>query len=367
MFIVFSTTSNPTVIITTYGLVKSSRLDFLGGRKDDSVFWDYVITDEGHILKNASTDQHKAVARVARHDKTHRLMLTGTPIQNNLHELHALIDFATSGKVFGTKKTFLNKYAIPIQDGRNKSASSHALRLASKANRELQEKLKPHFLQRMKSTTFKECLPVKKELVVWLHLSDLQRQLYNDYVVDGGKVAAILSGEITSPLQAITFLKKLCDHPSLVQSEYNRTNEDGLMEDSTKLSVLYYLVKRLVKAKHRCLIFSPTTKILDIMEKVLPVKLGRIDGSVSAKKRQMIVDQFNSDEGSFDALLLSTKAAGVGLTLTGADRAIIFSPSWNPADDMQAVDRCYRIGQRNNVTVYRFITAGTVEEKMYAR
>jgi len=106
---------------------------------------------------------------------------------------------------------------------------------------------------------------------------------------------------------------------------------------------------------------------MDIIANVLPFKFGRIDGSTKGKDRQAIVDRFNKEDTSFDAMLLSTKAAGIGLTLTGADRAIIYDPSWNPADDSQAVDRCYRIGQKNNVTVYRFITAGTVEERMYEK
>lgn len=359
--------SHPHIVITTYGLVKSSRLDFLAGRKDDYFYWDYIIADEGHILKNPNTDQHKAVSRIARNQKTHRILLTGTPIQNNMMELWALFDWATAGRLLGCKQRYLNQFAIPIEEGRNKNATFHTLKIASKANDELQTKLRPHFLQRMKNTEFKNCLPVKKELVVWLHLSDLQRQLYDDYVVDGGKVAAILSGDISSPLEAITWLKKLCDHPSLVSPENDSSDPDILQTNSSKLNVLIYLVSRLKKSSHRCLIFSPSTKMLDIMEKVLPVKLGRIDGSTSGKDRQAIVDKFNNDQSSFDALLLSTKAAGVGLTLTGADRAIIYSPSWNPSDDSQAVDRCYRIGQRNNVTVYRFITSGTVEEHMYAR
>ena len=258
-----------------------------------------------------------------------------------MKELWALFDWATSGKLFGPQKRFLNQYAIAIEGGRSKDATRHTLRLAEKANKELQEKLRPHFLQRMKNSEFKDLLPVKKELVVWTHLSNLQREKYQNYVVDGGKIAAILSGEISSPLVAITWLKKLCDHPSLVDKEGGTfsLDPDTLINNSSKLNVLVNLVQRLKRSKHRCLIFSPSTKMLDIMEKVLPLKLGRIDGSTKGKDRQGIVDLFNQDDESFDALLLSTKAAGVGLTLTGADRAIIFSPSWNPADDSQAVDR----------------------------
>ena len=360
--------TRPHLIISTYGLVKTSTLDFLAGGKDSYCYWDYVICDEGHILKNHTTEQHKACARICRDERTHRLLLTGTPVQNNMKELWSLLNWATAGNVFGAQKTFMNTYAIPIEQGRNKMASEHTLRLAFKANEALKEKLKPHFLQRMKNQEFKSCLPDKVELVIWLRLSELQRQLYERYIVDGGKVAAILSGEISSPLEAITHLKKLCDHPVLVHNDKHSTDQETLRRDSPKLDVLVYLVTKLVKAGHRCLIFSPSTKMLDIISHVLPVRLGRIDGSVDGKARQNIVDRFNQEEICFDALLLSTKAAGVGLTLTGADRAIIFSPSWNPADDNQAVDRCFRIGQEKSVVVYRFVSGeGSVEERMYEK
>ncbi|EED87126.1 predicted protein, partial [Thalassiosira pseudonana CCMP1335] len=118
------------------------------------------------------------------------------------------------------------------------------------------------------------------------------------------------------------------------------------------------------------LVFSQSTKMLDIMEKVFKsddVSFLRIDGKTAEKSRQQKVDAFNDKESNVDIMLLSTKAAGVGLTLNGADRAIIFDPSWNPSTDAQAIDRCYRIGQLKNVTVYRMICAGTVEEKMYEK
>ena len=211
----------------------------------------------------------------------------------------------------------------------------------------------------MKNTEFKDILPNKRELVVWTRLSERQRRLYANYLVDGGKVSAILSGAVSSPLEALTWLKKLCGHPCLVSHE--TCNKQALLRDSGKLQILEYLVSRLKNSGHRCLIFSQSTKILDIIANVLPFRFGRIDGRTKGKDRQAIVDNFNKDDTNFDAMLLSPKAAGIGLTLTGADRAIIYDPSWNPADDSQVVDRCYRIGQKKDVTVYRFIMAGTVE------
>lgn len=181
----------------------------------------------------------------------------------------------------------------------------------------------------MKNTEFKDMLPTKKELVVWSRLSERQRNLYANYLVDGGKVSAILTGAVSSPLEALTWLKKLCGHPCLV-SQLNETHDKKkLLEDSGKLQILEYLVGRLKQSGHRCLIFSQSTKMMDIIANVLPFKFGRIDGSTKGKDRQAIVDRFNKEDTSFDAMLLSTKAAGIGLTLTGADRAIIYDPSWN--------------------------------------
>jgi hypothetical protein len=132
---------------------------------------------------------------------------------------------------------------------------------------------------------------------------------------------------------------------------------------------MYDLVHSLRENSHRTLIFSQSTKVLDIIQYVLKdtVKLGRIDGQTKEKDRQRFVDEFNNPESTIEAMLISTKAGGQGLTLTGADTVIVYDPSWNPAEDSQAVDRCYRIGQKKPVTVYRLITSGTVEEKRYEK
>jgi SNF2 family DNA or RNA helicase len=247
------------------------------------------------------------------------------------------------------------------------------MRIGEKANLELQEKIRPYFLQRLKIDFLADMLPTKQDFVVWTHLSKRQRSLYSGYVDSGDSaVAHVLSGISTSPLEAVTWLKKLCGHPRLVEKNGQGSLESldnidptELKKQSSKLEVLDRLVERLRKRGHRTLIFSQSTKMLDIIERVLHrVNLSRIDGSTKEKDRQSRVDMFNSPHANVEVMLLSTKAAGVGLTLTGADRSIIYDPSWNPAEDSQAVDRCYRIGQTKEVTVFRFITAGSVEEKV---
>ena len=284
-----------------------------------------------------------------------------------------MFDWCSSGKVLGSIKQFQQAFGKPIENGRQRNADKCMLLLAEKANTELKNVLRPYFLQRMKTVLGKQ-LPRKQEFVVWTHLSPKQRQLYEEYV-SGEHVASVLAGEVTSPLEAVTWLKKLCGHPLLVefsaaniQGEIGKVEITDLLNNSAKLVVLSTLINHLSTDGHRTLIFSQSTKTLDIIERVLEgVNLSRIDGSTKEKDRQRFVDEFNSPLSTVEAMLVSTKAGGLGLTLTGADRAIIFDPSWNPAEDSQAVDRCYRIGQEREVQVFRLIASGTVEEKMYEK
>lgn len=267
--------------------------------------------------------------------------------------------------------SFNTRYQRPIEDSRNKDATKFQIEAGQKANLELQEKLKPYLLQRLKVDFMADNLPTKSDFVVWTHLSERQREMYAEYVdAKDSAVADILSGVKSSPLEAITWLKKLCGHPILVLKHADNPalpSPSDLKKDSVKLQVLDALVAQLRKQGHRILIFSQSTRMLDIIQKVLRDQvegISRIDGSTKEKDRQRLVDSFNEPRSTTQVMLLSTGAGGVGLTLTGADRAIIYDPSWNPAEDSQAVDRCYRIGQKKDVTVYRFIAAGTVEEKV---
>jgi hypothetical protein len=271
----------------------------------------------------------------------------------------------------------VNRFSKPIEAARDKDATGHTMRIGEKANEELQQLLRPYFLQRLKIDFLADKLPTKSDFVVWTHISSQQRSMYEKYVDSGeSAVASVLSGESTSPLEAITWLKKLCGHPILVDKKYQGAainfenyDPDELIRYSSKLQVLVELIDRLRRDGHRTLIFSQSTRMLDIIERVLHarVRLSRIDGSTKERDRQSRVDDFNSKSSRTEVMLLSTKAAGVGLTLTGADRTIIYDPSWNPAEDSQAVDRCYRIGQTKEVVVFRLIAAGTVEEKMYEK
>jgi SNF2 family DNA or RNA helicase len=259
--------------------------------------------------------------------------------------------------LLGIQQTFSDQYAIPIENGRNKDATESDFLTAGQVNKELQTLLEPHLLQRLKEVEIKQSLPRKKDLVVWTHLSASQRKLYEKF-----------NREDYSTLQAISWLRSLCSHPCLVGKKLPKSCKNKvqfLIKHSAKLKVLLDLVEHLYKNGHRFLIFSQSVKMLDIIQNIVPFSLARIDGET--ENRQCIVDSFNRPDSSFAGMVLSTKAGGVGLTLTGADSAIIYDPSWNPSEDLQAADRIYRIGQKKDVTIYRFIAAGTVEGEFRRR
>ena len=291
-----------------------------------------MILDEGHLIKNRKTKMSQDVRILSLSKKTRRLLLTGTPIQNNMLELYALFDWATSSNLLGSKETFLNKYGTIIEEGRQRNASDWTIKKASEMNIKLKKVLQPYFLQRLKKTTFDDELPDKKELVVFTQLSSKQRRMYEKYS------ESVFDGEMSSPLAAVSWLKMLCGHPSLVKEaahKYKNCDADLLVRDSTKLRVLLDLIQRLKRSGHKTLIFSRSIKMLDIFEKVFDGSISylRIDGSTAERSRQKAVDHFNGIDSTVDIMLLSTKAAGVGLTLTGADRAVIYDPSWNPAEE----------------------------------
>jgi len=247
-------------------------------------------------------------------------------------------------------------------------------------------------------------------MVVWTHLSTEQRDLYTDFVTSKNSIVTeILRGNCNSPLEGITWLKKLCGHPLLTKKHAPGTDlrdvllekdVEELLDQSPKLALVSDLVRHFSSNGHKTLIFSQSTKMLDIIETVLyDSNTLRIDGGVKERDRQEHVDNFNKETSAYDAMLISTKAGGLGLTLTGADRVIgklarvnafylinvpvpnltpvhllcsvfsllVYDPSWTPAEDEQAVDRAYRIGQEREVLVYRLIASGTVEEKMYEK
>ena len=297
---------------------------------------------------------------IAKSERTRRLILTGTPIMNNLKELHALFDFATSGRILGTHKDFQNDFCKPIEVARSADAADYEVERGEIAMQKLRELIQPYFLQRMKSECLSEALPPKHEYVLWTNLSHLQRNTYIDYI-ESEYVSGIVGGEAKSPIFAITWLQKLCGHPLLVEEKsmdsidnFDEHDPNELRKASAKLEVVYNLVHSLISKGHRTLIFSQSTKVLDIIERVLKkeFKLSRIDGKTKEKDRQKRVDEFNQPESDIDIMLISTKAGGQGLTLTGADSCVVYDPSWNPAEDAQAVGEFLQLVMFGNLFSY---------------
>ncbi|XP_004621399.2 DNA excision repair protein ERCC-6-like [Sorex araneus] len=401
------------VIITTYQMLINNweQLSRFNGQE---FVWDYVILDEAHKIKTSST-KSAICARII--PASNRILLTGTPVQNNLQELWSLFDFACQGSLLGTLKTFKMEYENPITRAREKDATPGEKALGFKISENLMTIIKPYFLRRTKEEVQKKTscneevrlsvknptsdaicempsLSRKNDLIIWIRLVPVQEEIYRKFIsLDHIKELLM---ETRSPLAELGVLKKLCDHPRLlsarachllnleagqfsVENEREDLTDTGhlsqvtdttLMEESGKMIFLMDLLKKLRDEGHQTLVFSQSRQILNIIERLLRnrhFKILRIDGTVShLVEREKRIDLFQKNK-DYSVFLLTTQVGGVGLTLTAASRVVIFDPSWNPATDAQAVDRVYRIGQKENVVVYRLITCGTVEEKIYRR
>ncbi|XP_038559147.1 DNA excision repair protein ERCC-6-like [Micropterus salmoides] len=404
------------VVITTYTMLMNNwqQLSSYHGRE---FTWDYMILDEAHKIKTSSTKTAKSASAIP---SKHRVLLTGTPVQNNLKEMWALFDFACQGTLLGTAKTFKTEYENPITRAREKDATPGEKVLGTRMSENLMAIIKPYFLRRTKAEVQKNkmsgthqgnkdgqvqnpqkdsgavmpTLTRKNDLIVWTYLSSAQKDIYRQFIsLDHIKELLMTS---RSPLAELTILKKLCDHPRLLsaaaiaklgldestaesqQSDDTETDahsianvsDDTLISESGKLVFLFALLERLREEGHRTLVFAHYRKVLDILERILVnrgFKVMRLDGTITQiAERERRITKFQTDK-RYSVFLLTTQVGGVGITLTAADRVVIYDPSWNPATDAQAVDRAYRIGQTENVVIYRLITCGTVEEKIYRR
>ena len=360
--------------------------------------WNYCVLDEGHLIKNPRAKTSIAVKRLA---SNHRLILSGTPIQNNVLELWSLFDFLMPG-FLGTEKVFQDRFAKPIAASRNAKSSSKEQEKGALAIESLHKQVLPFLLRRLKEEVLND-LPPKILQNYYCDLSDLQRKLFDDFAKKERKTLEAKAGNDdkeakTHIFQALQYMRKLCNSPSLVVKEghkqYDAIQKQLALNNSSlkdiahapKLGALRDLLvdcgigstptsdNDLVAetnyvSPHRALVFCQMKEMLDIVQndvlkKLLPsVQYLRLDGSVEANKRQNIVNQFNTDP-SYDVLLLTTSVGGLGLNLTGADTVIFVEHDWNPQKDLQAMDRAHRIGQKKVVNVYRLITRGTLEEKI---
>ncbi|KAG5941324.1 hypothetical protein E4U53_007430 [Claviceps sorghi] len=398
------------IMITTYDTYKNNRSAV------NMVAWDAVVADECHRLKDRYSETTKALTEV---NALCRIGLTGTAIQNKYEELWTLLDWTNPGH-FGTKSEWMQTISKPLAVGQSHDATVAQLSLARKTAQKLVQNLLPrYFLRRMK-TLIADQLPKKTDRVVFCPLSDLQREAYKTFISSeqvqllleiskqckhGNKQGWCCHRTLSdgTPWQAVVFpsmivLQKLANHLALLTPSTTDMDEKHEKELRTLQTCMpdkwkpmyeqrdqirnlvnpefcgkWKVLKKLLRFWHqhgdKVLVFSHSVRLLRILQHLFTstsYNVSYLDGSLSYEERQDVVDTFNTDATQF-VFLISTKAGGVGLNITSANKVVIIDPHWNPSYDLQAQDRAYRIGQTRDVEVFRLISLGTVEEIVYAR
>ncbi|XP_051812413.1 chromodomain-helicase-DNA-binding protein 4 [Acanthochromis polyacanthus] len=338
------------VLLTSYELITIDQA-VLG-----SIEWACLVVDEAHRLKN---NQSKFFRVLNNYPLQHKLLLTGTPLQNNLEELFHLLNFLTPER-FNNLEGFLEEFADIAKEDQIKK---------------LHDMLGPHMLRRLKADVFKH-MPSKTELIVRVELSPMQKKYYKFILTRNFEALNTRGGgNQVSLLNVVMDLKKCCNHPYLFPAAATEAPKlpngmyegTALTKSSGKLMLLQKMMRRLKEGGHRVLVFSQMTKMLDLLEDFLEnegYKYERIDGSVTGNLRQEAIDRFNAPGAQQFAFLLSTRAGGLGINLASADTVIIYDSDWNPHNDIQAFSRAHRIGQNRKVMIYRFVTKASVEERI---
>uniref|UniRef100_A0A804HL79 ERCC excision repair 6 like 2 n=1 Tax=Homo sapiens TaxID=9606 RepID=A0A804HL79_HUMAN len=399
------------IALTTYETLRLC-LDEL-----NSLEWSAVIVDEAHRIKNPKA----RVTEVMKALKCNvRIGLTGTILQNNMKELWCVMDWAVPG-LLGSGTYFKKQFSDPVEHGQRHTATKRELATGRKAMQRLAKKMSGWFLRRTK-TLIKDQLPKKEDRMVYCSLTDFQKAVYQT-VLETEDVTLILQssepctcrsgqkrrnccyktnshGETvkTLYLSYLTVLQKVANHVALLQAastskqqetlikricdqvfsrfpDFVQKSKDAAFETlsdpkySGKMKVLQQLLNHCRKNRDKVLLFSFSTKLLDVLQQYCMASgldYRRLDGSTKSEERLKIVKEFNSTQ-DVNICLVSTMAGGLGLNFVGANVVVLFDPTWNPANDLQAIDRAYRIGQCRDVKVLRLISLGTVEEIMYLR
>nr|XP_057903219.1 chromodomain-helicase-DNA-binding protein 4a isoform X3 [Doryrhamphus excisus] len=338
------------VLLTSYELI-TIDMAILG-----SIDWACLVVDEAHRLKN---NQSKFFRVLNNYPLQHKLLLTGTPLQNNLEELFHLLNFLTPER-FSNLDGFLEEFADIAKEDQIKK---------------LHDMLGPHMLRRLKADVFKH-MPSKTELIVRVELSPLQKKYYKFILTKNFEALNTKGGgNQVSLLNVVMDLKKCCNHPFLFPGAAMEAPKlpngmyegNSLVKSAGKLMLLQKMMRKLKDGGHRVLIFSQMTKMLDLLEDFLEnegYKYERIDGSITGGMRQEAIDRFNAPGAQQFAFLLSTRAGGLGINLATADTVFIYDSDWNPHNDIQAFSRAHRIGQNKKVMIYRFVTKASVEERI---
>jgi superfamily II DNA or RNA helicase len=329
---------NYDLLVTTYGLIQSEDELFA------SIEWNVVVLDEAHVIKNHTTKTWTAAMKLK---SRKRLALTGTPVQNNLDELWSIFSFLNPG-LLGSFKSFTERFSVPV-----------ANQTDSPQKTLLRKIIGPFLLRRLKNQVLDE-LPPKTEIILPVELSEGEMALYEALRQQAIKNINSENKQGAAHIQALAELTRLrlaCCNPRLIK--------DAPQLESSKLSAFLLLIEELMQNRHRALVFSQFTSHLALIRESLDangVCYLYLDGSTPIKRRGELVQSFQ--QGSTPVFLISLKAGGLGLNLTGADFVIHLDPWWNPAVEDQATDRTHRIGQTRPVTVYRLVASGTIEEKI---
>uniref|UniRef100_A0A182FEL9 DNA repair and recombination protein RAD54-like n=2 Tax=Anopheles albimanus TaxID=7167 RepID=A0A182FEL9_ANOAL len=359
------------VLIISYEML-AKQIDEL-----ETVKFDLIFCDEGHRLKNSNV---KVFGVLRKLECRRRILITGTPIQNDLAEFYSLINFVNPG-VLGSYQDFKARYETPIVISQRPGVLPQSMELGIERLNELNG-ITGRFVLRRTQEVINRYLPEKHELVIFCNPSELQTKLLRTaltwYEEERSESNAV------TPLQLITILKKICNHPSLVKVT-GRGDPESLLHrladqlpdwqamgpsDSAKLAVVDTLLEDLIVKQEKVVIVSYYNKTLDMITGLCEhynYKYSRLDGSTAASDRSKIVATFNNAASDIFILLLSAKAGGAGLNLIGASRLVLYDNDWNPANDLQAMSRVWRDGQSRTVFIYRLLTAFSIEERIFQR
>lgn len=320
--------------------------------------WEYIIVDEAHRIKNETS----SLAQIIREfNSRNRLLITGTPLQNNLHELWALLNFLLPD-VFGDSDSFDQWFQGKEEDEETTVQQLHKV-------------LRPFLLRRVKSDVEKSLLP-KKEVNLYVGMSEMQVKWYQKILekdIDAVNGAGGKKESKTRLLNIVMQLRKCCNHPYLFEGAEPGppyTTDEHLVFNSAKLVILDKLLSKMKAQGSRVLIFSQMSRVLDIMEDYSVMRgyqYCRIDGSTAHEDRIQAIDDYNKEGSEKFLFLLTTRAGGLGINLTSADIVVLYDSDWNPQADLQAMDRAHRIGQTKQVKVFRFVTENAIEEKVLER
>lgn len=320
--------------------------------------WEYIIVDEAHRIKN----EESSLAQIIRmFSSRNRLLITGTPLQNNLHELWALLNFLLPD-VFGDSEAFDQWFSSQDEDSDTVVQQLHRV-------------LRPFLLRRVKADVEKSLLP-KKEINLYVGMSEMQVRWYQKILekdIDAVNGAAGKRESKTRLLNIVMQLRKCCNHPYLFEGAEPGppyTTDEHLVNNAGKMVILDKILTRMKKQGSRVLIFSQMSRVLDILEDYCVFRQHqycRIDGGTAHEDRIAAIDDYNKPGSEKFVFLLTTRAGGLGINLTSADIVVLYDSDWNPQADLQAMDRAHRIGQTKQVIVFRFVTEKAIEEKVLER